>query len=73
MVTIASIVRLTTQLSRLPGIGQKTAQRLAYHILDVPEAQALSSDPVAPDHADTSITLPAPKPIAIPVPEFIHL
>jgi len=40
MVTIASIVRLTTQLSRLPGIGQKTAQRLAYHILDVPESQA---------------------------------
>ena len=40
---------------------------------NVPEAQALSSDPVAPDHADTSITLPAPKPIAIPVPEFIHL
>lgn len=40
MVTIASIVRLTTQLSRLPGIGQKTAQRLAYHILDVPAAQA---------------------------------
>ncbi len=40
MVTIASIVRLTAQLSRLPGIGQKTAQRLAYHILDVPESQA---------------------------------
>lgn len=40
MVTIASIVRLSAQLSRLPGIGQKTAQRLAYHILDVPEAQA---------------------------------
>lgn len=40
MVTIASIARLTAQLSRLPGIGQKTAQRLAYHILDAPEAQA---------------------------------
>ena len=40
MVTIASIVRLSAQLSRLPGIGQKTAQRLAYHILDVPESQA---------------------------------
>ena len=40
MVTIASIARLATQLSRLPGIGQKTAQRLAYHILDVPEEQA---------------------------------
>ena len=40
MVTIASIVRLSAQLARLPGIGQKTAQRLAYHILDVPESQA---------------------------------
>lgn len=40
MVTIAAITRLTTQLSRLPGIGQKTAQRLAYHILDAPESQA---------------------------------
>ena len=40
---------------------------------NVPEAQALSADPVSQDHADTNITLPAPKPINIPVPEFIHL
>ena len=40
MLTIEPIVRLTTQLSRLPGIGQKTAQRLAYHILDLPVSQA---------------------------------
>jgi recombination protein RecR len=40
MLTIEPIVRLTTQLSRLPGIGQKSAQRLAYHILDIPAAQA---------------------------------
>ena len=40
MTTIEPINRLTTQLSRLPGIGHKTAQRLAYHILDIPEAQA---------------------------------
>ena len=40
MLTIEPIVRLTTQLSRLPGIGQKTAQRLAYHILDMPASQA---------------------------------
>ena len=40
MITIEPINRLTTQLARLPGIGQKTAQRLAYHILDVPPAQA---------------------------------
>lgn len=40
MITIEPINKLTTQLSRLPGIGQKTAQRLAYHILDIPESQA---------------------------------
>ncbi len=41
MVTIEPIEKLTTQFARLPGIGHKTAQRLAYHILGVPEAQAL--------------------------------
>lgn len=41
MVTIEPIEKLTTQLARLPGIGHKTAQRLAYHILGMPEAQAL--------------------------------
>ena len=40
MYTIDAIVRLTTQLARLPGVGQKTAQRLAYHILDMPASQA---------------------------------
>ncbi len=37
---IEPIARLTAQLARLPGIGMKTAQRLAYFLLDVPEAQA---------------------------------
>lgn len=40
MVTIEPIQKLATQLSRLPGIGAKTAKRLAYHILDLPSAQA---------------------------------
>ena len=40
MVIIEPIQRLAAQLSRLPGIGAKTAQRLAYHILDLPETQA---------------------------------
>lgn len=31
---------LTAQLARLPGIGAKSAQRLAYHILDMPELNA---------------------------------
>lgn len=30
-----SIDRLINQLSRLPGIGEKTAQRLAYYIIDL--------------------------------------
>lgn len=29
--------RLVSELSRLPGIGQKSAQRLAFHILALPE------------------------------------
>jgi recombination protein RecR len=33
--------RLITELAKLPGIGQRTAQRLAFHILRVPEREAL--------------------------------
>jgi recombination protein RecR len=33
--------RLITELSKLPGIGQRTAQRLAFHILRVSEQDAL--------------------------------
>jgi recombination protein RecR len=33
--------RLITELSKLPGIGQRTAQRLAFHLLRVPEQEAL--------------------------------
>jgi recombination protein RecR len=38
------IQRLITELSRLPGVGQRTAQRLAFHILraDDPDALALA-------------------------------
>ena len=32
-----SIKKMVTQLSRLPGIGQKSAQRLAFHILNMPK------------------------------------
>ncbi|MDD4074554.1 MAG: recombination mediator RecR [Eubacteriales bacterium] len=35
-----AINSLIAQLSRLPGIGSKSAQRLAYHILDMPESHA---------------------------------
>ena len=30
------IARMVAQLSKLPSIGQKSAQRLAYHIIDMP-------------------------------------
>jgi recombination protein RecR len=33
--------RLITELARLPGIGQRTAQRLAFHILRTPDEEAL--------------------------------
>ncbi|MBR3487545.1 MAG: recombination protein RecR [Clostridia bacterium] len=40
-----SLENLAARLNRLPGIGIKTAQRLAYHILDLPEedVEGLSS------------------------------
>lgn len=43
--TPESIARLIEAFHRLPGIGPKSAQRLAYHILRVPqqEAEALAS------------------------------
>ncbi len=37
MLRIGSLERLVHQLNRLPGIGPKTAQRLAYHILREPD------------------------------------
>jgi recombination protein RecR len=33
--------RLITELARLPGVGQRTAQRLAFHLLRAPEGEAL--------------------------------
>jgi recombination protein RecR len=38
----APIDRLITELSKLPGIGQRTAQRLAFHLLRVSEQDALA-------------------------------
>ena len=35
-----ALERLTEQFARLPGIGGKTAQRLAFHILSLPQDQA---------------------------------
>lgn len=35
----SQITNLIEQLSRLPGIGQKSAQRLAFHIINMPQEQ----------------------------------
>jgi recombination protein RecR len=46
---IAPVARLIEELGRLPGVGRKTAQRLAYHVLRAPadEAQALAAALIA--------------------------
>ena len=36
------ISRLIEEFSRLPGIGSKSAQRLAFHVINMPEDQAES-------------------------------
>lgn len=36
-----SVANLIDQLARLPGIGRKSAERLAYHLLRVPQPEAL--------------------------------
>ena len=36
------ISKLIEQLSRLPGIGPKTAQRLAFHIISLPKEQVMN-------------------------------
>ena len=38
--TPVSVKRLMECFAALPGIGRKTAQRLAFHVLDMPEEQA---------------------------------
>jgi len=37
-----SVQRLIEQLSKLPGIGKKSAERLAFHLLRVPSGEALA-------------------------------
>jgi recombination protein RecR len=37
-----AVANLLAQLTRLPGVGQRTAQRLAFHILQQPQAEALA-------------------------------
>lgn len=46
---IAPVARLIEEFSKLPGVGQKTAQRLTYHMLRTPadEARSLAAALVA--------------------------
>ena len=46
------INKLIEQLSRLPGIGAKSAQRLAFHILNMPKDQV--------EQLSASIVMPRP-------------
>ncbi|MDD5590625.1 MAG: recombination mediator RecR [Dehalococcoidales bacterium] len=38
---VGAVARLIQELNKLPGIGLKSAQRLAYHILRAPEEQSV--------------------------------
>ncbi len=38
----APVARLIDEFEKLPGIGHKTAQRLAYHILNIPQQKAVA-------------------------------
>ena len=60
------INQLIEQLSHLPGIGVKTAQRLAFHIMNMPADQAkrlADSITEAKSHVQftTSCTGPSPR------------
>jgi recombination protein RecR len=37
-----AVENLVSQLTRLPGVGNRTAQRLAFHLLSVPKDEALA-------------------------------
>jgi recombination protein RecR len=41
MSTAEPIVRLIQELAKLPGIGEKTAERLAFHLLAQPKSEAM--------------------------------
>ena len=44
--TAPSVARLIGELNKLPGVGPKSAQRLAYHLIRVPEAAEALADAV---------------------------
>ena len=50
--------RLTEQFARMPGIGSKTAQRLAFYVLGLPEEDALAFADAIVDAKKTVKTCP---------------
>ena len=50
----SSVERLIEALSRLPGVGPRTAERLAFHLLRTPEPEALAlAGAISPMRANT--------------------
>ena len=56
------INQLIEQLSHLPGIGVKTAQRLAFHIMNMPADQAKRLADSITEQNPTSSTASAARP-----------
>ena len=54
----AALERLTEQFARLPGIGSKTAQRLAFYVLSMPDDQAAEFAAAITDAKKTIKTCP---------------
>ena len=54
----AALQELSDQFARLPGIGGKTAQRLAFHVLSLPQEEAESSANAILDAKSTVHTCP---------------
>ena len=58
----AALEKLVEQFARLPGIGSKSAQRLAFFVLSLPEEEARplpmpSSTPSAPSRSAPSAAI----------------
>ena len=53
-----AVERLAEQFARLPGIGSKTAQRLAYYVLSRPEEEAIAFANAITDAKKTVKTCP---------------
>ena len=54
----AALERLTEQFARLPGIGGKSAQRLAFHVLSMDDAAAAEFAAAITDAKATVKTCP---------------